>query len=99
VWPCQRLLDELAPRLKRNGAGVGQENMPELKTTQLGDLLTIGIMFPACIGIGYGIGYVLDLWIGTKSVFKISFLILGIAAGFVNLFRMVGQLDDHDQSS
>jgi len=69
------------------------------KYKNFGDLLSVGVMFPACIGIGYGIGYLLDQWLGTQSVFKIIFLLFGIAAGFVNLFRMVGKFDDHDQSS
>jgi ATP synthase protein I len=65
--------------------------------TQLGDLLTIGIMFPACIGIGYGIGYFLDEWVGTGSTFKVIFLLFGIAAGFINLFRTVNKIKDDGQ--
>ena len=73
--------------------------MPDLKYKQLGDLLTVGIMFPACIGIGYGIGYWVDRWVGTRSVFKILFLLFGIAAGFVNLFRIVHKISNDDQSA
>lgn len=63
------------------------------KYQNLGDLLSVGIMFPMCIAIGYGMGYLLDNWIGTKSAFKIIFLLFGIAAGFVNLFRQVGKIE------
>lgn len=63
------------------------------KYQQLGDLLSVGIMFPVCIAIGYGMGSVLDNWIGTKLVFKIVFLLFGMAAGFVNLFRQVGKIE------
>jgi ATP synthase protein I len=72
--------------------------MATSKYKQLGDLLTIGIMFPACIGIGYGIGYVLDRWVGTQSTFKIIFLLFGIAAGFINLFRMVNKFSSQDET-
>jgi len=61
----------------------------------LTDLLSIGIMLPACIGIGYGIGYLLDHLAGTRMVFKIVFLLFGIAAGFINLFRTVNKVE-HD---
>lgn len=62
------------------------------------DLLSIGIMLPACIGIGYGIGYVLDNLVGTRMAFKLLFLLFGIAAGFINLFRTVSKLDRDDSS-
>jgi ATP synthase protein I len=67
--------------------------MNEPKYQQLGDLLTVGIMFPVCIGIGYGMGWLLDRWLGTQSVFKIVFLLFGIAAGFINLFKVVRKID------
>jgi ATP synthase protein I len=72
--------------------------MSDPQYKQLGDLLSIGIMFPACTGIGYGMGYLLDQWVGTQMVFKIVFLLFGIAAGFINLFRMVNQFNNDDQS-
>ena len=58
---------------------------------QLGDLLSVGIMLPACIGIGYGMGYILDRLFGTASVFKIVFLLFGIAAGMINLLRIINK--------
>jgi ATP synthase protein I len=73
--------------------------MANTKYKNLGDLLSIGVMFPACIGIGYGIGYFLDQWVGTRSTFKTVFLLFGIAAGFVNLFKVVRRLDREDDGS
>jgi ATP synthase protein I len=67
--------------------------MSGTKYQNLGDLLSVGIMFPTCIAIGYGMGYLLDGWVGTKSAFKIIFLLFGIAAGFINLFRQVGKIE------
>jgi ATP synthase protein I len=73
--------------------------MPDSKYRQLGDLLSLGIMFPVCIGIGYGIGYFFDRWVGTRSVFKVLFLLFGIAAAFINLFRTVNKVSDKDEIS
>ena len=63
---------------------------------QLGELLSVGIMLPASIGIGYGIGYLLDRLFGTAQVFKIVFLLFGIAAGLINLLRTVSKTT-HDE--
>jgi ATP synthase protein I len=63
------------------------------KYQNLADLLSIGIMLPACIGIGYGIGYFLDHLVGTRMAFKVIFLLFGIAAGFINLFRTVNKVE------
>lgn len=65
----------------------------------LGDLLSIGIMFPACIGIGYGIGYFLDRWTGSRMTFKTLFLFFGIAAAFINLFKVIRRIEREDHDS
>ncbi len=47
---------------------------------------SIAMTLPAAVFVGYGIGYALDGWLGTTWL-KIVFLLLGIASGFVQLFR------------
>ena len=79
------------------------------KYKQYGDLLTLGIMFPVCIAIGYGLGYLLDGWTGKQigyglgylldgwtgkqNIFSFIGILFGIAAAFINLFRVVRKLD------
>ena len=58
---------------------------------QLNLILSVGMVFPVSIVIGYAIGYFLDKWLGTTSL-KIVFLLFGIAAGFVSFFRMISQI-------
>jgi ATP synthase protein I len=60
---------------------------------QLNLILSVGMIFPVSIVIGYGIGYFLDRWIGTTWL-KIVFLLFGIAAGFVSFVRMVSHIGD-----
>ena len=55
---------------------------------QVGQYASIGIMFPACLVTGYYIGVLLDHWFGTNFLY-IVFLIVGIAAGFIEFFRIV----------
>ncbi len=71
--------------------------MPARKTKNLGDLLSVGVMFPACVGIGYGIGYWIDGWAGTNG-FKLGGILFGIAAGFINVFRIAKEFSDNGDS-
>ncbi|MFI5338498.1 MAG: AtpZ/AtpI family protein [Candidatus Methylomirabilales bacterium] len=57
---------------------------------QLARLSTIGVTLVAATAIGLAIGYGLDRWLGTSPWLTLTFTLLGIAAGFVNLFRDVG---------
>jgi len=53
-------------------------------------------MFPACIVIGYGLGYLLDSWTGNRNTFSFIGILFGITAAFVNLFRVVKKVDGKD---
>ena len=45
-------------------------------------------MFPSSILVGFFIGYFLDKWLKTDPYLTVIFIIYGILAGFVNLFRI-----------
>jgi ATP synthase protein I len=51
----------------------------------------VGIQFPVAMAIGYFWGKWMDGWFGTEPWLTIVFAILGIIAGFVNLFRITLQ--------
>lgn len=55
----------------------------------LGELSTIGLTLVIATVIGLAAGYYLDRWLGTSPWLTLIGLVLGIAAGFVNLFRSV----------
>ena len=57
---------------------------------QLARLSTIGISLVAATAIGLLLGYGLDWLLGTKPWLTMVFVLFGIAAGFLNLFRDVG---------
>ena len=48
----------------------------------------VGIQFPVAMAIGYFWGKWMDEWFGTTPWLTAIFAILGIIAGFVNLFRI-----------
>ncbi len=59
-----------------------------------GDLLNVGLVFPAAIAVGYGLGYLLDRWLGTGPWLAVILCIAGAAAAFINLFRVASRLED-----
>lgn len=59
-----------------------------------GELINIGLVFPAAIAVGYVIGYFLDRWLGTGPWLVVAFSIAGAAAAFVNLFRVASRIQD-----
>ncbi|MEK6691323.1 MAG: AtpZ/AtpI family protein [Nitrospirota bacterium] len=58
----------------------------------LGVLSTVGITIVATTAMGFLIGYWLDSLLGTKPWLMILFLILGIFAGFRNLFSIISRV-------
>ena len=57
---------------------------------QIGDYASLGIMLPAATVTGYFIGLGLDRWLGTSFLY-IVFLLIGIAAGFIEVIRVVSR--------
>jgi F0F1-type ATP synthase assembly protein I len=55
---------------------------------QVGEYTSLAFLLPAATFVGYLIGYLLDRLFHTHYLY-IPFLILGIAAGFVQLVRQL----------
>jgi F0F1-type ATP synthase assembly protein I len=62
---------------------------------------SMGISVVMAIAIGVWFGLTLDRWLGTKPWFFYIFLLIGIAAGFKNIYVIAGREirrdDDNDQ--
>jgi ATP synthase protein I len=56
-----------------------------------GALSTVGLAFVLALVIGFWFGSVLDRWFGTKPLLTIVFFFLGLAAGILNVYRIVSQ--------
>lgn len=52
-------------------------------------LASVGTQLVVSTFLGFGFGYWLDKKIGTSPALTIVFVILGVAAGFLNLYRTV----------
>ena len=55
---------------------------------QLYLLATAGLQVVVSVLIGFGMGLALDRWLGTAPWFMLLFIIFGVAAGFLNVYRL-----------
>jgi len=60
---------------------------PKTKWVEIEKYIQLGVMLPAATFIGWLIGHLLDLHFHTNWIYLVG-LGLGIAAGFVQLFRV-----------
>ncbi len=63
------------------------------RSEAMGAGLRIAVELTAAVGVGTGIGIVLDRWLGTQPWLLIVFFILGCMAGFLNVYRTAQELD------
>lgn len=59
------------------------------KLSDLFELSTVGLTLVFSTFIGLGMGLLLDKFFKTKPYLTIIFLLFGIVAGFVNVFREI----------
>jgi F0F1-type ATP synthase assembly protein I len=64
---------------------------------QVGEYTSLAFLLPASTFVGYVIGYLLDKAFGTHFLYLV-FLLLGIAAGFVELIRRLMRDASNDGS-
>ncbi|MGQ9618429.1 MAG: AtpZ/AtpI family protein [Candidatus Aminicenantia bacterium] len=57
-------------------------------------LSSLGLMFPASILVGVGLGYLLDNFLKTFPYLTVIFTVLGIFAGFYNVLKVYWKMKD-----
>lgn len=76
-----------AARAKRASTRDGAE--APARDGGLGFALRIGVEIVAALGVGVGIGLLLDRWLGTAPWMLLLFFVLGAAAGMMNMYRLM----------
>ena len=66
--------------------GGGAKNLPP--GNALGLALRVGVELVSALAIGLAIGWLLDAWLGTRPWLMLVFILLGGAAGILNVYRM-----------
>ncbi|MEE8257272.1 MAG: AtpZ/AtpI family protein [Acidobacteriota bacterium] len=56
---------------------------------KVGFYSSLGFLLPAAALAGFGLGWLVDRWLGTEPVFGILVGMLGAGAGFVELLRLL----------
>ncbi|MEE2694944.1 MAG: AtpZ/AtpI family protein [Pseudomonadota bacterium] len=78
----EQKLDELKPKAKnpnyKSGYGLGLK-------------ISLDLISSTIVGILIGLG--IDKIFSTKPIFFVIFLVLGIIAGFINLYRTIKKID------
>ena len=64
----------------------------------IGQLSTIGFSFVFAIVIGFGGGYLLDQWLGSKPWLTFLGFFVGLAAGILNVYRVMQLADSPGRS-
>ena len=89
-------LDDLKASLEkvdnRTGGTLNSRKPVSGSRQSIGRALRLGTELVAGVAIGGLIGFWLDRLAGTKPIWFIVFFLLGIAAGFLNVFRTARQI-------
>lgn len=64
-----------------------RDRKPNGNNRNWAELSSLGLTLPSSIAVGLFMGYMLDKWLGTCPWMLLLFLLLGIASGFISLFR------------
>jgi F0F1-type ATP synthase assembly protein I len=65
-----------------------EKSSPMQSLVGVQSLIQLGLLLPAAVVVGWALGLVLDHWLHQHWI-NIAGLILGAAAGFVQIFRVV----------
>ncbi len=94
-----RLKDRLRELERKLEPREGEHDSPseeELgrRSTALGKAFQLATELVAGVFVGGLLGWLLDRWFGTLPLFLLVFLLLGIAAGFLNVIRAARRMSE-----
>ncbi len=84
-------LDELGRKIEKRQA---EQEPPEdtRRGNAIGTAFRLATELVAGLVVGGGIGWFLDLWLGTSPLMLLVFFFLGAAAGVLTVYKTAGQL-------
>lgn len=95
-------LEDLDERL-RKARSAQEQAKPQTRSGPTGQAFRLSTEMVATLVVGFGIGWFLDSWLGTKPWLLLLFLVLGLAAGLLNAYRTAmrvqNAVDKEDEKS
>jgi ATP synthase protein I len=89
-------IKEISTRLKiaKKKIKKNEPNINGSNAASLGKALKISTEFVASVVVGSTIGFLLDIWFGTKPLLIICFFFMGVAAGILNVFKAAKKMNE-----
>ena len=76
--------------------GWGKEYKDMMTNSAL--VLQLGLTMAGCILFCFAVGYYLDKWLGTRGIFLVIFILLGIAGGGYTVYRQIQEMGGGGES-
>jgi ATP synthase protein I len=58
---------------------------------------SVGMVLVVATGIGGGLGWYLDKRLGTQPILMLIFGLIGVAAGFAEIFKIVKEINEEEE--
>lgn len=91
----ERFEDRLTAARARHGLDAsvtGPTPADTTSTSAMGIGLRVGVELVSAVAVAVGIGWLLDRWLHTMPLFTGIFVLLGGAAGVLNVWRAMGRM-------
>jgi ATP synthase protein I len=90
-------LKEISTRLEiaKKKIKISEKKIESSNAASLGKALKISTELVAAVAVGTTIGYILDSWFDSKPLLIISFFIIGVVAGILNVFRAAKKIGEN----
>jgi ATP synthase protein I len=92
-----RKLQDFEKRAEASGT-LPKETKGAQPSSALGAAMKLSTEFVAAAAVGGVMGWFLDAWLGTRPWFFLVLMLLGIAAGFLNVFRTAQRMQAKDEA-
>ena len=86
LWERLRKLEQKLETRESERAGLSDEESAR-RSSALGKAFQLSVELVTGVFVGGFLGWLLDRWLETKGLLLVVFLLLGIAAGFLNVIR------------
>ncbi len=80
-------LEDLDERLRKARGEQDQRESKPSRSRPIGQALRLATEMASALFVGAILGWFLDQWLGTRPWLLLLFLVLGMAAGFLNAYR------------